>query len=279
MKSDLWITEKQTENMLISFRVKNTVHEEDTEFQHLNIVDTYTYGRMLFLDNCVMTSIKDEFVYHEMITQVALNTHPNPEKVLVVGGGDGGALREIVKHPKVKEATLVEIDGRVIETAKEYLPEIAAAYDNPKARVLVDDGIKHIRENKNKYDVILIDSTDPVGPATGLFSRDFYSNVHDALREDGIMVAQSESPFLHADLIKSIYGDLKTVFPLVKLYLAYVPTYPTGMWSFTMGSKKHDPLKVDPGAIPDTNTRYYNPDIHFSAFALPNFVEELLKQV
>lgn len=277
MKSDLWITEKQTENMLISFRVKNNVHEEMTDFQHLSIVDTYTYGRMLFLDNCVMTSVKDEFVYHEMISLVALNTHPNPERVLVIGGGDGGAIREIVKHPRVKEATLVEIDGRVIETSKEYLPEIAAAYDNPKVKILVDDGIKHIQENKNRYDVILVDSTDPVGPAVGLFARDFYQNVYDALREEGIMVAQSESPFLHADLIKGIYGDLKSIYPLVKLYLAYIPTYPSGMWSFTMGSKKHDPLKVDPGAISDTNTRYYNPAIHFSAFTLPNFAADLLK--
>lgn len=277
MKSELWITEKQTENMLISFRVKNTVHEEKTEFQHLSIVDTYTYGRMLFLDNCVMTSIKDEFVYHEMITLVALNTHPNPERVLVIGGGDGGAIREIVKHPKVKEATLVEIDGRVIETSKEYLPEIAAAYDNPKVTVLVDDGIKHIREKKNTYDVILIDSTDPVGPATGLFARDFYQDVFNALKDDGIMTAQSESPFLHGDLIKNINGDLKTLFPIVKLYLAYIPTYPTGMWSFTMASKKYDPLKVDSDVIPDTNTRYYNPAIHFSAFSLPNFAADLLK--
>lgn len=277
MKSELWITEKQTEDMLISFRVKNSVHVEKTEFQDLSIVDTYTYGRMLFLDNCVMTSIKDEFVYHEMITLVALNTHPNPEKVLVIGGGDGGAIREIVKHPRVKEATLVEIDGRVIDTAKEYMPEIAAAYNNPKVKVLVDDGIKHIQEKKNTYDVILIDSTDPVGPATGLFARDFYKNVFDALREDGIMVAQSESPFIHGDLIKSINEDLKAIFPMVKLYLAHIPTYPTGMWSFTMASKKHDPLKVDPAGIPDTNTRYYNPGIHISAFSLPNFAANLLK--
>lgn len=277
MKSEIWITEKQTEDLAISFRVKETLHEEQTGFQHLALVDTHTFGRMLFLDDCVMTSIKDEFVYHEMISLVALNTHPNPERVLVIGGGDGGAIREIVKHPKVKEATLVEIDGRVIETSREYLPEIAEALQgNLKVKVLVEDGIKHIRENKNKYDVILVDSTDPVGPAVGLFAADFYQNVNQALRDDGIMVAQSESPFLHEDLIKGIHRDLKAIYPLVRLYLAFIPTYPTGMWSFTLASKKYDPTMIEKMTIPDTRTRYYNRDVHFAAFALPGFVAEML---
>ncbi len=279
MKADLWITEQQTEDMLISFRIKEKLHEEKTDFQHLSVVDTYTYGRMLFLDHCVMTSIKEEFVYHEMITLVALNTHPNPEHVLVIGGGDGGAIREIVKHPKVKTATLVEIDGRVVENSKKYLPEIGAAFDHPKVTVLIDDGIKHIQEHKDEYDGIIIDSTDPVGQAARLFSAEFYQNVYEALREDGIMVAQTESPFLEKDkqLITRIHQDLKKLFPLVKLYLAYIPVYPTGMWSFTLASKKHDPLQVKPEYIVAINTRYYNQDIHFSSFVLPNFVADLLK--
>lgn len=279
MKSDLWITEQQTDDMLISFRVKEKLHEEKTDFQHLSVVDTYTYGRMLFLDHCVMTSIEEEFVYHEMITLVALNTHPRPEHVLVIGGGDGGALREIVKHPQVKTATLVEIDERVIENSQKYLPEIGAAFDHPKATVLIADGIKHIQEHKNKYDVIIIDSTDPVGPAEGLFSAEFYQHVHEALRDEGIMVAQTESPFLVRDrkLIKRIHQDLGELYPLVKLYLAYVPIYPTGMWSFTLASKKHDPLQVKPEDIVDTNTRYYNQNIHYAAFVLPNFVTEMFK--
>lgn len=276
-KSDLWITEKQTDDMKISFRVKEFLHEETTEFQHMALVDTYQYGRMLFLDSCVMTSIKEEFVYHEMITMVALNSHPNPENVLVIGGGDGGAIREIVKHPKVKKATLVEIDGRVIEVSKEYLPEIAASYDNPKVEVLVDDGIKHIQDNKDAYDIILVDSTDPIGPAVGLFAKDFYQNVFDALKDDGIMVAQTESPYYEQDLIKRIHQDLNDLYPLVKLYLAHIPTYPTGMWSFTLASKRYDPQKVDSVNIPDTNTRYYNSEIHHAAFVLPNFVKALFK--
>ena len=279
MKADLWITEQQTEDMLISFRIKEKLHEEKTDFQHLSVVDTYTYGRMLFLDHCVMTSIKEEFVYHEMITLVALNTHPNPEHVLVIGGGDGGAIREIVKHPKVKTATLVEIDGRVVENSQKYLPEIGAAFDHPKVNVLIADGIKHIQEHKNEYDVIIIDSTDPIGPAEGLFSADFYQDVYEALSEDGIMVAQTESPFLEKDrlLIKRIHQDLGELYPLVKLYLAYIPVYPTGMWSFTLASKKHDPLQVKHEDIVDINTRYYNKNIHYSAFVLPNFVAAIFK--
>lgn len=277
MKSDLWITEKQNDDLKISFRVKNTVHEETTEFQHLSIVDTYAYGRMLFLDGCVMTSIKDEFVYHEMISLVPLNTHPNPENVLVIGGGDGGAVREIVKHPRVKKVTLVEIDGQVIETSKEYLPQIGAAFDSPKLTVLVADGIKHIQNHKKHYDVILIDSTDPIGPAAGLFALDFYRHVYEALKDDGIMVAQTESPFFESQLLKRIHTDLKTLFPLVKLYLASIPTYPTGLWSFTLASKGQDPLKVNPADIPDTNTRYYNRDLHFASFVLPNFVADIFK--
>lgn len=277
MKSEIWITEKQTEDMAISFRVKEILHEEQTEFQYLAMVDTYSFGRMLFLDHCVMTSVSDEFVYHEMITLPALNTHPNPAKVMIIGGGDGGAVREAAKHPLVKKVTQVEIDGRVIETSREFLPEIAAAYDNPKVQVLVEDGIKHIMENKNSYDVIIIDSTDPVGPAEGLFSREFYKNVHEALKEDGIMVAQSESPFFNSELLKGIHRDLKGLYPLVKLYLAFVPTYPGGLWSFTMASKRYDPLQIKASDIPDTKTRYYNKDIHFAAFVLPNFAADLLK--
>lgn len=277
MKADLWVTEKQTDDVKISFRVKKILHEESTDFQHLSVVDTYAYGPMLFLDNCVMTNIKDEFVYHEMISLVALNTHPNPQNVLVIGGGDGGVLREVSKHPKVNKATLVEIDGRVIENSKKYFPEIAAGFNSSKVKVIVDDGIKYIKENQNTFDVIIIDSTDPIGPAAGLFSAEFYQNVYDALKEDGMMVAQTESPFLEPEIITHVNNTLQEIFPLTKLYLAHIPTYPSGMWTFTIGSKKYDPEKVDPSGISDINTRYYNSDIHFASLVLPNFVKELLK--
>lgn len=275
---ELWYTEKQTPNVGITCKISKTLHTEQTPFQSMDVIDTEQFGRMLVLDGMVMTTIKDEFVYHEMISHVALNTHPNPENVLVIGGGDGGAIREIVKNPKVKKATLVEIDGRVIEISKQYLPEIAVALEgNPKVEVLVDDGIAHIQNKKGVYDVILVDSTEPIGPAEGLFALDFYRQISEALKEDGIMVAQTESPFFNNDLIQRVFKDISSVFPLTKLYLASIPTYPSGLWSFTMGSKRWDPEQVDENSIPELNTKYYSAEIHKSVFKLPKFVRDLLK--
>lgn len=275
---ELWYTEKQTPVHGITSKISQTLHREQTDYQDMAVIDTEQFGRMLVLDGMVMTTIKDEFVYHEMISLVALNTHPNPEKVLVIGGGDGGAIREVVKHPKVKHATLVEIDGRVIEVSKQYLPEIAVALTgNPKVEVKVEDGIKHIQEVANEYDVILVDSTEPIGPAVGLFALDFYKAIHKALKADGIMVAQTESPFFNSDLISRVYKDIASVFPIAKLYLANIPTYPSGLWSFTMGSKVHDPEQVDETKFAQIETKYYTPNLHKAVFKLPRFVENLLK--
>ncbi|WP_104372352.1 polyamine aminopropyltransferase [Desulfocucumis palustris] len=275
---DLWVSEMQTADMRISCRVIKSLHSEMTPFQKLMVVDTHQFGRMLLLDNIIQTTVADEFVYHEMISHVGLNTLPNPRKVLVVGGGDGGSIREIIKHKSVEKAVLVEIDGKVIEAAKKYLPEISCALDDPRVEVLVDDGIKHVKENKNTYDMIIVDSTDPIGPAEGLFGAAFYQDVHDALTEDGIFVAQTESPFFNRELIPRIYNDVASIFPLARLFLANVPTYPGGLWTFTMGSKKHDPVKVDISKLPDLNTRFYSPEIHRTCFVLPPFVQELIKK-
>ena len=274
---ELWYTEKQTENVGITCKVSHSLHTEKTEFQDMAVIETLQFGRMLVLDGMVQTCIKDEFVYHEMITHVPLNTHANPKNVLVIGGGDGGAIREIVKHPAVEKATLVEIDRRVVEVSKEYLPEISCGLDNPKVTVIYDDGIKHVRENPDTYDVILVDSTEPVGPAVELFSGSFYSSIFTALKEDGLFVAQTESPFYNADLITNCYREISGVFPLTKLYLASIPTYPSGLWSFTMGSKKYDPENLDVSLVPDYPTRYYSPRVHRGAFMLPRLVEEMVK--
>ena len=271
-----WFTEKQTENMSISFRISEYLHSEETDFQNLKVMETMEFGRMLTLDDAVMTTIKDEFVYHEMLVLPALNSHPNPENVLVIGGGDGGAIREIVKNPRVKKATLCEIDGRVIEMSKKYFPEISCALDDSKVEVIVDDGIKYVQERKNCFDVIFVDSTDPVGPAVGLFSKEFYKDIFASLKEDGIFAAQTESPWINPEFIKNINENVKEIFPIKAYYIANVPTYPTGMWSFTIGSKKYDPLKVDPNLIQDSQTKYYNKEIHFNAFKLPNFVKKIL---
>jgi len=274
---EFWFTEDQSANLRIGCRILETIHSEVTPFQKLAVINTAQFGRMLVLDNVIMTTIKDEFVYHEMITHVALNTHAKPKKVLIIGGGDGGAVREVVKHAGVENVVLVEIDGRVIEVSKKYLPEISCALEYPKVRVIIDDGIKHVQDHKNTYDVIIIDSTDPIGPAVGLFSAEFYQAVFESLTEDGLFVAQTESPFYNNSLISRIQSDVSGIYPITRLYLANIPTYPGGLWSFTVGSKKYDPLKADTSKFPDLQTRYYSPSVHEACFVLPPFVKELVR--
>ncbi|AWB42874.1 spermidine synthase [Paenibacillus sp. CAA11] len=274
---ELWFTEKQTPSFGITAKIKETLVTEKTDFQDLAMIDTEEFGRMLVLDGMVMTTIKDEFVYHEMVAHPALFTHPNPKHVLVVGGGDGGVIREIVKHPEVEKAVLVDIDGKVIEYSKKYLPEIAGELDNPRVEVQVNDGYMHILENKNKYDVIFVDSTEPVGPAAPLFERGFYQGIYEALKDDGIFVAQTDNPWFKADLIQQVNRDVKEIFPIVRVYGANIPTYPSGLWTFTLGSKTYDPLEVDETKIPEIETKYYTPRLHKAAFALPKFVEDLVK--
>jgi spermidine synthase len=273
----IWFTEKQHPGLAISCQVKKVLHHKKSKYQDIKVVETELFGTMLLLDDVIQTNVKDEYVYHEMISLPALNTHPSPENVLVIGGGDGGTIREVARHPNVKKATLVEIDADVVEASKKYLPTISAGFKSPKVKLSIEDGIKHVKENKNTYDIILIDSTDPVGPAVGLFSKEFYTDVYNALKDDGIFVAQTASPFFNGDMIKRIHKDLKEIFPIKELYLANVPTYPGGYWCFTMGSKKYKPTDVSKDAIAALDTKYYSPDIHFASFVLPPFVKELVE--
>jgi spermidine synthase len=271
---ELWYTEKQTPHAGITCLVRETLCHLKTPYQELAVIDTLQYGRMLVLDGMVQTTEKDEFVYHEMIVHVAMQAHPDPRHVLVVGGGDGGAIREVLKYPSVESATLVEIDEAVITASKEYLPGIACGLADPRVRVLVADGIEHVKESQGKYDCIFVDSTEPVGPAVGLFAEEFYAAIYRALKKDGLFVAQTESPFFNRDLIKNVFARIIRVFPLAKLYLASVPTYPSGLWSFTAGSKCYDP---EAGGGKPVDTRYYNAEVHQGAFRLPVFVRELLE--
>ena len=273
---EVWFTENQTKNMRIGVRVKEILFSGQSPFQKVLVMDTFEFGRLLALDNILQTDVKHEFVYHEMLAHVGLNTHSNPQKVLVIGGGDGGVVREIVKHKGVRKVVHVEIDQMVVDVAKKYFPELSAGFDDPRVEIVVDDGIKHVRENKNTYDLIIIDSTDPIGPAVGLFSEDFYRDVYESLREDGLFVAQTESPFFNADLIAGVNAAVNRIYPITRLYQASIPFYPGGLWTFTMGSKKYDPLAVDTGKIPALETKWYAPEMHRAAFMLQPFVRELL---
>lgn len=270
-----WFTEKQTENFGITAKIKRSLHTEKTDFQQLDMLETEEWGNMLVLDDMVMTTQKDEFVYHEMVAHVPLYTHPNPKNVLVVGGGDGGVIREVLKHPKVEKATLVEIDGKVIEYSKQYLPEIAGKLEDSRVDVKVADGFMHIAESEDDYDVIMVDSTEPVGPAVNLFSKGFYEGIAKALKNDGIFVAQTDNPWFKADLIRQVYSDVKETFPITRVYTANIPTYPSGLWTFTIGSKQYDPLEVPEERFHDIETKYYTKELHKAAFALPKFVRDL----
>lgn len=271
---EVWFTENQTPSVRLGLKVDSILHQETTPYQELVVAETAAYGRMLVLDGAIQTTTVDEFVYHEMITHVPLMMHPNPRTVGIIGGGDGGAVREALKHPSVEAVHLIEIDAQVVAAAKRYFPEISVELDNPRAHVHCTDGIQWVREARN-FDVIVVDSTDPVGPATGLFQPEFYQSVARALGADGIMVAQSESPFLEPDVIQMVVRGMRTAFPIVRLYLAAIPTYPSGFWSFTLGSKGPLPGPADSGRA-TFSTRYWTLGVHEAAFQLPKFVEDLL---
>ena len=274
----LWCTENQTETLGLTARVKETLFAGKSEFQDVAIVDSYQFGRMLVLDGVFQTSIFEEYVYHEMIAHVPLFIHPNPKKVLVIGGGDGGTVREVVRHDTVEKVEMVEIDGMVVEACKKYLPEISVALNepNPKLDLKIGDGIQHMADATNEYDVIIVDCSDPIGPGEGLFTPEFYKNVYKALKEDGLFVQQTESPFYHRELIKRIQKDVRAIFPITDLYLAHIPIYPGGCHCFTFGSKKYGPKDADTSRQ-TMEMRYHNAEVQQGCFALPNFVRELMK--
>lgn len=273
---DLWLKEGQIADAAMTYKIKETLVSKKTNFQDLAILDTYAFGRMLILDGIVQTTIKDEYVYHEMITHIPLFTHPNPKKVLVVGGGDGGAIREILKHPSVEKAVLCEIDECVVQECKKFLPEISCALEDPKCQVFIGDGIKYVHEHKNEFDVIIIDSTDPFGAAEGLFGGSFYKEIFECLTEDGIFIAQTETPFYLPEVVKKVYNDAKSNFPITKLFMAGIPTYPSGYWSFTIGSKKYDPENPTELRKLSFETKYYTQKLHRAAFTLPKYIEDLV---
>lgn len=273
---DLWLSESQIENAVMTYKIKETLVRKQTKYQDLAIVDTYAFGRMLVLDGIVQTTIKDEFVYHEMITHIPLFTHPNPQKVLVVGGGDGGAVREILKHKSVKKVVLCEIDECVIDECKKFLPEISSSLDDPKCEIFIGDGIKYVHKHKNEFDVIIVDSTDPFSIAEGLFGGSFYKEIYDCLTDDGIFIAQTETPFYLPQVVKKVFNDAKAFFPITKLFMAAIPTYPSGYWSFTIGSKKYDPETVDLSDAASIPTKYYTKKLHKACFTLPKYIEDLI---
>lgn len=273
--NEIWFTEADRNNLKIDYRIKEIIYSETSPFQHIMILDSYDFGRVLVLDDAVQTTSLDGFIYNEMITHVPLNIHPNPKNVLIIGGGDCGAAREVAKYPCVERIDMVEIDEMVVKACKNHLKEVSGDLSDPRVNFIFEDGTSYVKQKRDYlYDVIIVDSSDPVGPAVKLFELEFYQNLYDNLKEDGLMVCQSESPVFYSEMMATINRRLKSIFPVVKVYLATVPTYPGGLWSFTIGSKKYG--EPNPEAF-DKETRYVNKEIIKSCFALPNFVKEQLE--
>lgn len=277
---NVWYTELHEGHSGLTIKVDRIVESVQSDFQRIDILETRNFGRALVLYGSLMAADKDNNAYNEMITHVPLFSHPKPKRVLIIGGGDCGALTEVLKHPEVEECVMCEIDQMVVEVSKKYFPYLTTGASDRRAKLVFEDGLKYINHGKDKFDVILLDLSDPVGPAEGLFQRSFYEQVASRLNDDGIMVAQSESPFNHQKSVKGIFANLKGVYPIIKMYTAYMPIYPSALWSFAFCSKKYDPLTgFDPKRVEalKLKTRYYNAEVHSAAFALPQFVQELFK--
>jgi len=278
----LWAEEIHQGVVGMRFRVRRGLFAGESDYQRVDIVETEGFGRMLFNDGAVMVSERDEFVYHEMIAHVPAFVHPRPERVLVIGGGDGGTVRELLRHPSVARCRLVEIDPVVVQACREYLPSMAAALDDPRVEVTIGDGVKFVAETDERFDLVLVDSTDPVGPALPLFGPEFYGNVRRVLRDGGVVVSQAESPFYELEQQRSLMGILRSLFERVQLYNYTNLTYPGGLWSFSFAARDDlcpvadfDPSRVARSGL---SFRYYGPEIHRAAFALPAFQADALAE-
>ena len=281
---EFWFSEAQTPNVKLSIRVDKQLYSGQSEFQRIDVFESPEFGRFLTLDGYMMLTEKDEFIYHEMITHVPMAVHPHVRRVLVIGAGDGGVIRELTRYPEIESIDMVEIDPQVVEVCREYLPQTACKLDDPRVHIHYEDGLKYIRRFEDAYDLIIVDSTDPFGPGEGLFTREFYGNCYKALREDGIMVNQHESPFYDEDAVACQRAHKRIVesFPISRVYQAHIPTYPSGHWLFGFASKKYHPLKdLDEGRwnARDLACKYYTTTLHRGAFYIPAYVEELLKNV
>ena len=265
----------------IAIKQKEVLFSEQSPFQKVEIIDSdSTLGKILTLDDLMMTTEGDEFHYHEMIAHIPMMHHKAPKTVLVIGGGDGGTVREVLKHDTVEKVVLCEIDGLVIEACKKYLPTIACELDNPKCEILVEDAIEYIKDKKDMFDIVLIDSTDPMGPGEGLFTEEFYTNVKNSMKKGGIMCAQSESPFVNKEEIKKMYNLLKKVFPICSTFTSNIPTYPGGYWAWAFCSVDVKPLSYfaeDRENDITKSCKIYNKDYHYARFALPNYLKDITK--
>lgn len=281
---ELWFSEAHTPNVKFSIQVDRQLYSEESEFQRIDVFESPEFGRFLALDGYMMLTEKDEFIYHEMMVHVPMAVHPNVRSVLVIGAGDGGVVRELVKFPEVERIDLVEIDRQVVQVCREYLPKVSCSLGDERVHIYYEDGMKFVRRKEEEYDLIIVDSTDPFGPGEGLFTKEFYGNCYKALGAEGIMVNQHESPFYEADAKACMRAHKRIVesFPISRVYQAHIPTYPSGHWLFGFASKKYHPVRdmdAQRWLERELETRYYTPRLHVGAFCLPAYVEQLLRKV
>lgn len=281
---ELWYTEAHSVGVNFSIKFDRQLHSETSEYQRIDVFESKEFGRFLTLDGYMMLTEKDEFIYHEMIVHVPMAVHPNPKRVLVIGAGDGGVLRELTRYDEVEHIDVCEIDERVIAVCREWLPRTACGFDDPRVHIHIQDGLKYVRKCEDLYDLVIVDSTDPFGPGEGLFTKEFYGNCYKALHDDGIMVNQHESPFYEADAkaMQRAHKRIVDSFAISRVYQAHIPTYPSGHWLFGFASKKYHPAKdLDAKRWNQRQfkTKYYNTNLHRGSFYLPNYVQDLLMNV
>jgi spermidine synthase len=262
----------------IFIKIKELIYSKQSEFQRIDIFDSYNVGRVFALDGITQTMEKYEFMYHEMLVHVAMFAHPNPKRVLIIGGGDGGTLRETLKHQSIEQVDMCEIDEEVVLAAKEYLPKLSYAMEDSRANLMFRDGAAYVAEFDNHFDVIIIDSTDPTaGEGGNLFTETFYENCKNALTEDGILVAHTENPVYDTAWLEMAHSRIKSVFETTKLYTGFSPQYPSGFWTYTIGSKTGSPEnRVREDKKLEAELEYYTPEIHRASFALPVFLKRIV---
>jgi len=281
-----WASEVQTENLKLSFACTEKLYEMQSDFQKVTFVTTEQYGRMLLLDDMVMTTEKDEFFYHEQLVHPAMHLLPDAKKVLVIGGGDGGTVRELAKYSQLEEITLCEIDGAVIEFSRKYLPTIGCGFDSSKVKVIVGDGAKYVRDSKETYDLILLDGSDPVGPAEVLFETSFIAALKDRLSPNGLLATQSGTALLNPEQLKKNYTSYQAVFPYVTILTGPCPTYPCGTWTFLMASP--NPKELEERIIPTAqkylfkeplvSTRYFQTSLLAVLPQMPNYIKKQVSE-
>ncbi|HRZ41616.1 MAG TPA: polyamine aminopropyltransferase [Bacteroidales bacterium] len=284
---NVWFTDKDDNQALSLRHTGEILFDRRTPYQHVRVLQTYAYGKMLAIDNMVMCTEKDECHYHEMITHPAIFTHGKVKHALVIGGGDGGTVREILKHKEVEQVTMVEIDEAVVDASKQLLPTISSAFGHPKLNLIIGDGIRYVKEAADHtFDLIIVDGSDPVGPAEGLFSMEFYQHCHRILKPDGILAGQTESPVFNDKAFSEINQLLKELFGDAHVHVITYsqPTYPTGTWSIMIARKDcRTPMDVDNDVIAsfieENPMGFYNTEMHYAGFALPNYVKKLLNEL